>query len=68
MAAEMSAGEALEYEATVEEWFEGFCWVEIWDVMICLGSAIGASLKGGCTGLDSPASLQLQLAPQRATS
>lgn len=35
MAAETSDGEALEYEATVEEWLEGFCWVEIVEVLIC---------------------------------
>lgn len=34
MAAEMSAVEALEYEAIVEEWLEGFCWVEILEVLI----------------------------------
>lgn len=37
MAADTSDGEALEYEATVEEWLEGFCWVEIVEVLICRG-------------------------------
>lgn len=35
MAVETSEGEALEYEATVEEWFDGFCCFEIDDVLIC---------------------------------
>jgi hypothetical protein len=34
MAAETSDGEALEYEAMVEEWFAGFCCVEIVEVVI----------------------------------
>jgi hypothetical protein len=35
IAAETSDGEALEYEAIVEEWFDGFCWVEIDEVLSC---------------------------------
>lgn len=35
MAAETSDGEALEYEAIVEEWSEGFCCLEMDDVLIC---------------------------------
>lgn len=34
MAVETSDGDALEYEAIVEEWFEGFCWVVIVEVLI----------------------------------
>jgi hypothetical protein len=36
IAAETSDGEALEYEAMVEEWFDGFCCVEMDEVLICL--------------------------------
>lgn len=35
IAAETSDGEALEYEAIVEEWFDGFCWVEMDEVLTC---------------------------------
>jgi hypothetical protein len=35
MAAETSDGEALEYEAIVEEWFEGSCCLDMDDVLIC---------------------------------
>jgi hypothetical protein len=35
MAAETSAGEAFEYEAMVWEWLEGFCCLEIVEVLIC---------------------------------
>ena len=35
MAAETSEGEALEYEAMVEEWFAGFCCLEMEEVLIC---------------------------------
>jgi hypothetical protein len=35
MAAETSEGEALEYEAIVEEWFEGFCCLDMDDAFIC---------------------------------
>ncbi len=34
MAAETSDGEAFEYEAIVEEWFDGFFCVEIVEVLI----------------------------------
>lgn len=33
MAAETSDGEAFEYEAIVEEWFDGFCCLEIEEVL-----------------------------------
>jgi hypothetical protein len=29
IAEETSEGEAFEYDAIVEEWFAGFCWVDI---------------------------------------
>jgi hypothetical protein len=35
IAADTSDGAALEYEAIVEEWFDGFCCVEMVDVLIC---------------------------------
>ena len=34
IAFETSEGEALEYDAIVEEWFAGFCCLEIVDVLI----------------------------------
>jgi hypothetical protein len=34
IAAETSDGEAFEYEAIVEEWFDGFCCLEIEEVLI----------------------------------
>jgi hypothetical protein len=35
IAAETSDADALEYEAIVEEWFAGFCCVEMVEVVIC---------------------------------
>jgi hypothetical protein len=35
IAAETSDGEALEYDATAEEWFAGLCCLEIDEVLIC---------------------------------
>jgi hypothetical protein len=35
IAAETSEGLALEYEATTDEWFEGFFWVNTIEVLIC---------------------------------
>lgn len=36
MAAETSDGDALEYDAMVEEWFDGFCCLDIVEVLSCL--------------------------------